>query len=89
MPLERARTYRLVRKGDPGLTFDADGVSLGGVALVSASVDAETRTGWRVRAAEEVGAILELACGRQGREVMIGPTQFETRRVRSATSRSP
>lgn len=70
MATEPIRTYRLVRKGEPGLTCDAEGVALGGVPLVSASAHADGGSRWQVRRRDEIGDILELGYGRQEQGVV-------------------
>jgi hypothetical protein len=49
MAIEPAQTYRLVKRGEAGLTCDAEGVVLGGVRLAWADDDEDGAPKWRVR----------------------------------------
>jgi hypothetical protein len=56
-------TYRLVRRGDPGLACDEDGVALGPVPLVEAEPDSQAKQSFRVRPEKEIARALDLAYG--------------------------
>lgn len=57
--------FRLVPRGGPGLACDAEGVTLGGVALAAVRLDARGRAQTEVRSGEEIRRILNLAYGAQ------------------------
>ena len=69
MNLPLGRLYRLVPRGGPGLSCDADGVALGGVPLARVWSAAGRRQS-EVRPLGEFGEILRLAYGAQSLEVV-------------------
>jgi len=56
-------TYRLVRRGEPGLACDEEGVALGPVPLVKVDLGSHTRRAFRVRPVQEIARALNLAYG--------------------------
>ena len=70
MALEPRLTYRLVPRGEPGLTCDTEGVALGGIPVAWRSGDDEASTGWQVCSPDEVGELLKRAYGPQQRAVV-------------------
>lgn len=65
MVLEQVRSYRLGPRGGPSVACDGEGVSLGGVALVSVAFDAHGHRRCDVRTPDQVTRVLNLAYGPQ------------------------
>jgi hypothetical protein len=69
MAFEPTRTYRLVKNGEPGLSWDAEGVSLAGIALAWPREEPGA-SGWQARSRDELSELLGLAYGPQHPEVI-------------------
>jgi hypothetical protein len=63
MDVQIGRTYRLVPRGEHGLSCDGEGLALGGVALVWRSADPSLQ--YQVRSLDELSKVLGLAYGQQ------------------------
>lgn len=70
MALEPHQTFRLVPRGHPGLTCDADGVALGGIPIAWSAADPEGVSRWQIRSPDEIGELLNRAYGAQRRGVV-------------------
>ena len=65
MALELRQTYRLVPRGDPGLTCDYEGAALGGIPIAWRCEGDDSMSRWQTRSPDEIGDILQRAYGQQ------------------------
>ena len=70
MALEPRQTYRLVSRGDPGLTCDSEGAALGGIPIAWRCESEDGMSRWQTRSPDEMGDILQRAYGLQRTEVV-------------------
>jgi hypothetical protein len=70
MLLERTRPFRLVERGGPGPSCDAEGIGLGAITLVSLEPSDGAGFRYSVRPIDELGDILDTAYGRQEEHVI-------------------
>jgi hypothetical protein len=70
MALEPNQTYRLVPRGEPGLTCDSEGAALGGIPIAWRREGDDGTSRWQTRSPDEIGDILQRAYGLQRTEVV-------------------